>query len=270
MPSITRRRAVLGGLAGVSGVGLASQAVSGCASEYEGEGARTASALTQVAVIGAIHGRHRTSERFPLAVLERAVRAFAPDIILTEIPPDRIKEAKTSFAETGEVTEPRTRLFPELTQVVFPLSAELGFEIAACAGWTQEIADNRSAALKAIENDPGRAAQWAEHKAARADFSRQVAGRADDPLLIHSLEYDAHVQRAQTPYQIYFDRDLGPGGWTKINAAHTDLINQALDTLRGQRMRALVIFGAWHKYAIERSLSFRDDTQRVEARELFA
>ncbi|MEO0872454.1 MAG: hypothetical protein AAFY19_10955, partial [Pseudomonadota bacterium] len=266
MPSITRpitrRNAVLGGLVAVSGAGLASQAVSGCA----GEAAGSAAGVTQVAVIGAIHGRHRTSERFSLTVLERAVRAFEPDIILTEIPPDRIEEAKSSFADTGEVTEPRTRLFPELTDVVFPLSAELGFQIAACAGWTQAIADNRSAALKAIENDPARASQWAEHRAARAQYSQELAGRADDPLFIHSLEYDAHVQRAQTPYQIYFDRDLGPGGWTKINAAHTDLINQALDTLRGQRMRALVIFGAWHKYAIERSLSFRDDIERMEAR----
>ena len=270
MPSIThpitRRSAVLAGLAGASGVGLASQAVTGCAGGVE----ESAATMTQVAVIGAIHGRHRSSERFSLSVLERAVRAFEPDIILTEIPPDRVEDARSSFAETGEVIEPRTRLFPELTDVVFPLSAELCFQIAACAGWTQAIADNRSAALKAIENDSERASQWAEHREARAQYSQELAGRADDPLFIHSLEYDAHVQKAQTPYQIYFDRDLGPGSWTKINAAHTDLINQALDTLRGQRMRALVIFGAWHKYAIERSLSFRDDIERVEARELFA
>jgi len=263
---MTRRRAVLGGLVSASGAGLASQAVTGCAGELE----HNAATLTQVAVIGAIHGRHRSSKRFSLTVLERALRAFEPDIILTEIPPDRIEKAKSSFAETGEVTEPRTRLFPELTDVVFPLSAELGFQVAPCAGWTQDIADNRSAVLKAIENDSERASQWAEHNAARAQFSREVAGRADDPLFIHTLEYDAHVQRAQTPYQIYFDRDLGPGSWTKINAAHTDLINQALDTVRGQSMRALVIFGAWHKYAIERSLSFRGDIKRVEARELFA
>ncbi|MEM6856492.1 MAG: hypothetical protein AAF559_01355 [Pseudomonadota bacterium] len=266
MSTITRRNAVLGGLVSASGVGLASHAVSGCSGDLE----NGASGLTQVAVIGAIHGRHRTSKRFSLTVLERAVRAFGPDIILTEIPPDRIEDAKASFAETGEVTEPRARLFPELTDVAFPLSTEMGFQIAACAGWTRGIADNRSAVLKAIENDPSRAVQWAEHKAARAQFSRLVAGRADDPLFIHTFEYDAHVQRAQTPYQIYFDRDLGPGGWTKINASHTGLINQALDTVRGQSLRALVIFGAWHKYAIERLLSFRDDIERAEARDLFA
>ncbi|MEM1197302.1 MAG: hypothetical protein AAGH57_14460 [Pseudomonadota bacterium] len=266
MPSINRRSALLGGLASAVSTGIASQGVSGCA----GQTAPAVANRTKVAVIGAIHGRHRESQRFSLGVLEKAVRAFEPDLVLTEIPPDRLAEAKRSFAAKGEVTEPRTRVFPELTDVVFPLSRALGFEIAACAGWTKELADARRAALLGIEQDPARRSQWAEHRAARSEYSQWISGRGDDPAFIHSREYDAGVQRAQTPYQIYFDPDLGAGGWTRINAAHTGLINAALDAVRGQSRRALVIFGAWHKYAIERSLLFRDDVERHEARDLFA
>lgn len=261
----TRRSALLGSMAAITGASAATQPLAGCA---PGDAPPDGS-LTRTYVVGAIHGNHRESTRYSLEVLRRAIRQAKPDIVLTEIPPDRIEEARRSFAETGKVTESRTRVFPELTDAVFPLSEELGFSIAATAGWTRELADNRAIALDAIENDPARASQWAEHLAARRLYSRELAGRGDDPLFIHSPEYDVLVQRAQTPYQIYFDPDLGPGGWTRINRAHTDLIESALDTVTGQGLTALVIFGSWHKYAIERALAFRSDIELLDARSLF-
>ncbi|MEM8725780.1 MAG: hypothetical protein AAGE86_09700 [Pseudomonadota bacterium] len=261
----TRRSAILGSLAAATGVSAASQSLAGCTPADT----LPDSALTKVTVLGVIHRNHRSSIAYSLDVLREAVRQVKPDVILTEIPPDRIEEAKRGFAETGEVTEPRARVFPEYTDVVFPLSREMDFELVGAAGWTQQIADERAAALNTIENDPARVSQWEEHQAARADYSRAVSGRGDDPRFIHTPEYDVLVQRAQTPYQIYFDRDLGPGGWTKINAAHTDLINSALDSVTGQGLNALVMFGAWHKYMIERSLAFRGDIELRDALALF-
>lgn len=261
----TRRTALFGSLAAAAGAGAAGQTLTGCA---PGE-APPGSPLTKLTVMGVIHGRHRDSRAFSLDVLRDAVRRAEPDVILTEIPPDRIDEAKRGFAETGEVTEERTRVFPEYTDVVFPLSTEMDFTMVGTAGWTRKLADDRTAALKAIENNPARASQWAEHRAARSEYSRALDGRGDDPLFIHTPEYDVLVQRAQTPYQIYFDPDLGPGGWTRINAAHTGLINAALDTISGQGLRALVMFGAWHKYMIERSLLPRGDVEMQDARALF-
>ncbi|WP_298465634.1 hypothetical protein [uncultured Erythrobacter sp.] len=261
----TRRSAIFGGLAAATGVSAAGQTLAGCAPSETLSGDQ----LTKVTVLGVIHRTHRTSSAYSLDVLREAVRRAEPNVILTEIPPDRIGEAKRGFAETGEVTEPRARVFPEYTDVVFPLSREMDFEMLGTAGWTQKIADDRGVALKAIENDPARASQWEEHEEARAEYSNKVRGRGDDPAFIHTPEYDVQVQQAQTPYQIYFDGDLGSGGWTKINRAHTDLINTALDSISGQGLNALVMFGAWHKYMIERSLAFRGDIELRDATALF-
>ncbi len=259
--TFTRRSAVFGSLAAAISTSLP---LSACAPNPV-----RPSGKTRLHVLGAIHSRHRNSTKYSLDVLRQAVLRAKPDVIITEIPPDRLEAAKAGFAETGAVTEPRTKVFPEYTDVVFPLSREMNFDILAGAGWTQEIADNRSAALRTIENDPSRADQWAEHLAARRQYSVELAGHGDDPQFIHTAEYDAIVERAQTPYQRYFDADLGPGGWTQINRAHNDLINLALDSITGKGLRALVTFGSWHKYMIARSMAARRDIELLDTRALF-
>lgn len=251
-----------------SAVLAASLPVAGC-TRVSGVARANNIVKTRVTVLGAIHSTHRTSTLYSLDVLRAAIRRAQPDVILTEIPPDRIAEAKRGFAETGRVTEARTSVFPEYTDVVFPLSREIPFEIEPAAGWTREIAVNRSAALKRIEEDPARAEQWAEHLAARRQYRQDIGNRGDDPLFIHTSEYDALVEKAQTPYQRYFDADLGPGGWSQINDAHNSLINVGLDRVSGQGKRVLVTFGSWHKYKILRSLSGRSDIEFADARELF-
>ncbi|MEP2736819.1 MAG: hypothetical protein ABJP34_11040 [Erythrobacter sp.] len=257
---LSRRTVLSGGALGLAGASLT---LAGC-------GGRTAkSGTTKVTVLGTSHSKHRTSTRYSLDILREAVRRAEPDIILTEIPPDRIAEAKRGFAETGEVTEPRTRVFPEYTDVIFPLSKEMPFEFVGTAGWTQEIADNRQAALKKINEDPARADQWAEHLAARRTYSREIAGRGDDPLFMHTDAFDKLVERAQAPYQRYFDADLGTGGWTQINEAHTGLIGAALDTISGQGLNVLITFGSWHKYMIKRALLQRDDVELIDPKRLF-
>ena len=254
----TRRNAILGSLA----IGLAAHPIIGCASPPPG--------ATRVHVMGTIHSNHLRSERYSLAVLEAAIRKAAPDVILTEIPPDRIGQALKSFAETGVIDEPRTEVFPEYTDVVFPLSRELPFEIVGTAGWTQAIADNRREALDRIANDPARTAEWAEHRAAERAYARELAGRGDDPRFIHTEAFDRLVEASRTPYQRHFDKDLGAGGWTGINAAHTGHINAALDAISGEGRRALVTYGTAHKYMILRSLAERDDVVIEDTRALFA
>ncbi|WP_109355162.1 hypothetical protein [Sphingorhabdus sp. EL138] len=222
-----------------------------------------------VTIVGAIHGQHRRSEDYSLAVLRLAIVKFDPDIIMVELPPERFATASVNFEKFGEVRESRADDFPELTDVVFPLRQELGFEMVPVAAWTQEIADDRRAALALLEKDPARAQEWAAYQAAIASYGQAVRGRSDDPLFIHSQAYDSAVKERQQVYEKMFGNDLGPGGWQNINAAHYQKVSAALDQLRGQGKRILIVYGAWHKYWFLEQLETRDDIRLVDAANLF-
>jgi len=212
---------------------------------------------TEVAVVGVIHSGHRTSEVYSLDVLEQMLRDFKPDVVLTEIPPDRLAEAEAQFAATGEITESRVRVFPEYTDVLFPLQAELGFEIVACAGWTSEMAADRRAKIVAWQDE--RPEQTATINAAQAavDQNQRTLGDPDDPRVIHTDAYDEFVRAGMQPYNELWNDDLGAGGWTNINQAHWDLIEAAIDAHPGQRI--VITFGSWHKYWFLDRLRERDD-----------
>lgn len=200
----------------------------------------------EVAVLGAIHGAHRMSELWGIDELRAAIRAYQPDAVLCEIPPDRLDQALAEFEATGVVAEARVRLFPELTDAVFPLQAVLGYEIVPCAAWTQPMADARREQMTALE--AGRPADSATVEAGFSSINDFVGARGavDDPLLIHTDAYDEAVRRGMRPYADLFGEELGEGGWEQINAAHWALLDAALEERPGQRV--LIVFGSWHKY----------------------
>ncbi len=222
-----------------------------------------------VTVMGAVHGQHRHSESYSLTVLQEAIKKFDPDIIMVELPPERFAIASANYEQFGEVRESRTDDFPELIDVVFPLREKLGFEMVPVAAWTQKIADDRRAALAKLESDPARAKDWAAFQAAIASYSKAVRGRSDDPLFIHNKTYDNAVKARQNIYEELFGDDLGPGGWKNINVAHYQKIAAALDDVRGQEKRILILYGAWHKYWFLEQLETRDDIHLVDAADLF-
>lgn len=201
---------------------------------------------TEVAVLGAIHGDHRTSESWGIDELRAVLRAYQPDAVLCEVPPDRLDQALAEFNSTGAVEEARVQRFPELTEAVFPLQAELGYTIAPCAAWTQAMADRRSEQLTAWKT-----ARPEDSSAVDAGFASingfvSARGDEDDPRLIHTDAYDEAVRRGMQPYADLFGEELGDGGWEQINAAHWALLDEALEGRSGQRV--LIVFGAWHKY----------------------
>lgn len=261
MAPTTRRSALKRGLAFAAGAA----SLAACS-----EAAGGAQGVTQVHVMGLVHGRHRTSERFSLDILRAAILKARPEVILTEIPPDRVERALRSYSETGKVDEPRTNVFPEYTDVIIPLAGPHGWRVVGTAAWTPEIARQRAAALERIVNDPVRAGQWAEHRAALAAFAEETRGRGDDPRFIHTPEYDRLTAASRGPYETYFDADLGAGGWRRINEGHNALINTALDSLTGQGCRALITYGAAHKYKILESLVRRRDVTVLDTAALFA
>lgn len=224
---------------------------------------------TIVTVIGAVHGQHRSSEDYSLDVLRQAIVKYDPDIVMVELPMDRFAIASANFDTYGQVRDSRADDFPELTAVVFPLRKALGFEMIPVAAWTQEMAADWRATEKRLETDPARAEDWSEYQVAIQRYGKAVSGRSDDPAFIHSSNYDAAVKARQETYEHLFGADLGAAGWRAINAAHLAHINAALDAVKGQEKRILILFGAWHKYKIVGGLAAREDIFLVDPVPLF-
>ena len=218
----------------------------------------------ELVLLGTIRGQHFDSTRYSLAVLRDMIRAIRPSVVLCEIPPDRLDQALREFHQDGEVREPRVAQFPEYTEVLFPLAAELQFEIVPCAAWSPDLDTAREQGLAALaERDPQLygdardALDWLAHRLEREQSS-------DDPVAIHEPSYDATVREAMEAYAERVDADLGPAGWQANNRAHYALIDTALRSRAGRGGRYLLMFGAWHKYWLDERLQQRKDV-RVRA-----
>ena len=213
----------------------------------------------EVVVMGMIHSKHLQSGPYDIQHLKELIKAVNPDYVLTEIPPDRLAEATQQFKDNGKITESRVRVFPEYTAALFPLTKSMDFEIVPCAGWTQPMSDSRRATiakLKETHKD-----QYTEVNNAQRNIGLQIAkmGNPNDPVVIHTDQYDAFVESGMEPYDRHFNDLIGDGGWTNINAAHYRHIANALDDRQGEGKRFLITFGAWHKNYIRKQLKKRDD-----------
>ncbi|MEM7515719.1 MAG: hypothetical protein AAF368_02175, partial [Planctomycetota bacterium] len=207
-------------------------------------------------------------------VLRDVLREIEPDVVLTEIPPDRLAAAAEEYARTGKITEPRVKRFPEYTDALFPVQRELPFTIVPCAGWTREMAEARSALLQ--EWRETRTEDFAEMEAASAQAELAFEGAAgflgmttEDPRFIHTAEYDLITKGELEPYDRLFNDDLGLGGWTNINRAHYDLIEAAMDEISGQGRTVCLMFGAGHKYWFLEQLRERDDLELIDPMRFF-
>lgn len=223
----------------------------------------------EVIVLGTVHGKHLTEKEFNLEVLTSLIKDINPDVILTEIPPDRFPQAMQEFLENDTITEARVSRFPEYVDVIFPLSKEMDFEIVPTAGWTQAMSDTRNEKLKAISQDSSRAKEWAELTQAgqKSDSLIKASGREYDPYWINSAAYDELVEIELSVYNRLFNEELGLGGWDNINEAHYGYISEALDQYKSQGIRILITYGAGHKGWFLRELKKRDDINLLGLKE---
>jgi len=217
----------------------------------------------KVIMLGLIHSGHVKSERFGLPVVESLIRKIDPDYVLTEIPPDRLAEAMKGFIETGEVIEPRTRVFPEYKDVLFPLSRDMDFKIIPTAAWSRGMADFRREALGNIREDESRKSDWEAYQKSGQAARDAIGDRGDDPRFIHSDEYDELTRQRFSVYATAFADDVGRGDWERINAAHYKLIEAALENHAGEGATILITFGAGHKYWFLEQLRKRDDIELI-------
>ena len=220
----------------------------------------------EVLILGAIHGRHLTSERYGVDTLKEIIKAIKPDVVLTEIPPDRFDAAVEEFKRTDTITEARVTRFPEYVNVLFPLSKEMDFMIIPTAGWTKPMADARAKKLREISQDSSRRADWQEYQNAsnKSDSVQAASGANDDPYWIHTDAYDDAIEIWASTYNRLFNEELGPGGWDNINQAHYGHIETALNKYTNQGKRVLIIYGAGHKGWFMRQLRKRSDIELLQ------
>ncbi|MFT7485833.1 MAG: hypothetical protein ACI9F9_001684 [Candidatus Paceibacteria bacterium] len=213
----------------------------------------------EVFVLGTLHGEHRDHDVYNIERVGEIVRRLDPSVVLVEIPPDRYDIAWAEFLRSGEVQEPHVLLYPEFTDVIFPIALEGRFQVIPCSAWTEPMAQRRNTLLqqwRTTRPDDTRKVNEAQERAQR---ELEQKGLASDPVAIHSAEYDALVDAGMEPYERIFGDDLRAGGWTQINQDHYRRISDALDELRWEGRRVLIIFGAWHKGRLRKLLGERDD-----------
>lgn len=131
------------------------------------------------------------------------------------------------------------------------------------------MANFRRDALNAIETDPERKDEWQQYQLASEEMETALSGRDDDPVFIHSDEYDEIIKNGLESYDRLFNAELGTGGWQTINAAHYKLLEQALDEHSGEGKKFLITFGAAHKYWFLEKLRLREDIELLDAGPVF-
>ncbi len=219
---------------------------------------------TEVAVMGMIHGTHRTSARWGIPQVAQTIRRFRPDVVCAEIAPDRWERIWADYSERGVIEEPRVQRFPEYVDegAILALAVEMGFTIEPCAAWNLEMSDLRNARIRQFNSEP----EYATARQAYAERLAVVRARhteplaADDPRIIHSPAYDERQREELSLYDEYQNDLIGPGGWSNINRAHLKLVDEVIRRHRGRRV--LVTFGAGHKYPFLDHLQ-RDPTVRL-------
>lgn len=220
----------------------------------------------EVLVLGTIHSGHLTEDVYNIEKLTAIIQEINPDVILTEIPPNRFKAAMEGFKRDDSISEPRVMRFPEYTDVIFPLSKTMDFEIIPTAGWTAIMASERSKKLQAISKDSTRIDDWNEYTAANklTDSLMNATGRRNDPAFIHTNTYDSIYNIRLSTYNKLFNEELGLGGWDNINIAHYWNIEKALQKYKYQGKRILITYGAGHKVWFLNELRKRDDITLLE------
>ena len=216
----------------------------------------------QVMVMATLHGEHRKSKHYSLATMEKMISAIKPDVVLTEIPPNRLEAASAQFKKDGKIKEARVALFPEYTDVLFPLQKTMGFQIVASSAWNVAMDAYREQTMKEISTNLSRRKEWAVLQASIALSQMRVkqGGTADDPAWIHTDAYDTAVAMETTALN-QLNKELGPGGWETINQAHYAHMTRWLDQHANQGKRVLIMFGAAHKGWLLPQLKKRKDIE---------
>ena len=245
MAPLPSRRLVLKALAVLAGLG------GGCTSAPPPEPVSPrVPGRTEVIVLGTLHGAHRSSQGFSLEVIRDTVRRIRPDVVLTEIPPDRFEAALLELDALGSGVSPEkisddwVRAFPEIWGVLVPLRRELNYELVPVSGWKPAVsADRRAYYAKHPEGPPS-----ASYRSARAAFQSASASHdfRENPRWVNGPEYLELTTHQENALADAADSQLGMAAVRRINEAHWVNIEAAIAAHGGARI--LLVYGARHRW----------------------
>lgn len=218
----------------------------------------------QVVVLGTIHDEHYTNKNYSIDRLRKTITAVHASIALIEIPPNHFERGLKEYLGTGKVTTTRFAVFPEYRDILLPMAKTGSIKLIPTAGWSQPLSHYRGQALAFISKDPAHKREWVAYQADLKELNRVEKEHNGDAVFINSPEYDRAVAKAQQHYARF---NLGPGSWTRINAAHIRGIERALDSIDTAGVRVLITYGALHKYKILEALSKRSDVEILDSRQ---
>lgn len=214
-----------------------------------------------VSFLGTLNERHNGGQ-FDIDTIEYVVRAFEPDVVLVQLPPDSFDDALLESDDLdGDVIDPalinNTWLseLPELYGAVLPLRDELGYEVIPVSGWTDAARDDLAAFEAAHPNGPMERWYVVSYGALQAAIIGSRGAR--DPRWLHGDEYLELTTAVSRWLAYYSEEQMGAAGELTLHAAHARLIDPALDAHRGARI--LVVFAHTSRWYIEPLLRARDD-----------
>lgn len=226
--------------------------------------ARLEDGRTLVTYLGTIHERHYVAD-YSLATVEAVVRAFAPDVVLVELPPDDVARVCAEVDALGDDAGPATlsnrwvRTLPEVYRVVVPLRHELGYEVAGISGWSAGAWDDRAAYFEDHPHGP----EHREYIVSNAAYHAVFIGRDgwNDPVWLHGDEHLEAMMEAALWLAYHAEGEMGRGGPLTLHARHADLLAAALETWRGQRI--LVVFDVTARWSLEPLIDLRSHVYRA-------
>lgn len=218
--------------------------------------------LSTVAFLGTLHEVHDRIG-YPLETVEHVIRAFEPDLVLVELPPDAFDDALAqadAYAETGtEITERWLHDKPELYEVVLPLRHDLGYEVLPVSGWTQAAEAARDAYYFVNPHGPMERHYVIANAAFHATFLENTG--FSNPTWLHGTEYLRLLTDASRWLSYYAEEQMGLGGELHVQSRHAALIEDAVRAFPGRRI--LVVFDTTARWYIEPVLAGIEGAQLV-------
>jgi len=214
--------------------------------------------VTVLATLGQGHAR---SDAWGFDEVEAVLAYWEPDLVLVDVPPTSLAAAVAGDADDDVFLA----MHPEVTEVVLPRAADLGYAVQAIGGATLEGLEDRQ--RWDADNPAGPPNRLLIAMTARLR-ALWIANEAENnPLWLHGDEYleASWLYFAWLLYEV--EEDLGADGELRRMARTTRAMGTILDTTDARRVLILVNPGA--RWFVEGMVDAREDVRRVPGASLF-